>query len=86
MNPSKPETPRSLPARVLDLVGCGVIVLDQDSRIVAWNGWLAPRSGRGAARVLGQALTDVFPGLRASRVEAAILGALLEGVATGHVS
>ncbi|WP_306393573.1 sensor domain-containing diguanylate cyclase [Telluria beijingensis] len=86
MNPSKPETPGSLPARVLNLVDCGLIVLDQDSRIVVWNGWLVPRSGRGAARVLGQALTDVFPGLRASRVEAAILAALLEGTATGHVA
>ena len=86
MNPSKPETITSLPSRVLNLVDCGVIVLDREGCIVVWNGWLVPRSGRGAARVQGQALIDVFPGLRGSRVEAAILAALLEGAVTEHVA
>lgn len=85
MNPSSPDTLSSLPARVLNLVDAGVIVLDRDGCIVFWSGWLVPRSGRGAARVLGQVLTDVFPGLRGSRVEAAILAALLEGAATAQV-
>jgi len=86
VNPSKPETITSLPSRVLNLVDCGVIVLDREGCIVVWNGWLVPRSGRGAARVQGQALIDVFPGLRGSRVEAAILAALLEGAVTEHVA
>ncbi|QYG02409.1 GGDEF domain-containing protein [Massilia sp. NP310] len=81
----KPESISSLPARVLNLVDCGVIVLDQEGCIVLWNGWLVPRSGRGVARMQGHALIDVFPDLRGSRVEAAILAALLEGVATEHV-
>ncbi|WP_313634317.1 sensor domain-containing diguanylate cyclase [Massilia timonae] len=81
----KPESISSLPARVLNLVDCGVIVLDHEGCIVLWNGWLVPRSGRGEARMQGHALIDVFPDLRGSRVEAAILAALLEGVATEHV-
>ena len=81
----KPESISSLPARVLNLVDCGVIVLDQEGCIVLWNGWLVPRSGRGVARMQGHALIEVFPDLRGSRVEAAILAALLEGVATEHV-
>lgn len=85
MNPSKPETISSLPVRALNLVDCGVIVLDREGCIVVWNGWLVPRSGRGAARVQGQALIEVFPDLRGSRVEAAILAALLEGTTTEHV-
>lgn len=85
MNPSNPETISSLPSRVLNLVDCGVIVLDREGRIVVWNGWLVPRSGRGAGRVQGHALIEVFPDLRGSRVEAAILAALLEGTTTEHV-
>ena len=81
----KPESISSLPARVLNLVDCGVIVLDHEGCIVLWNGWLVPRSGRGVARMQGHALIEVFPDLRGSRVEAAILAALLEGVATEHV-
>ena len=81
----KPEPISSLPARVLNLVDCGVIVLDHEGCIVLWNGWLVPRSGRGVARMQGHALIEVFPDLRGSRVEAAILAALLEGVATEHV-
>lgn len=68
--------------RVLNLLDCGVIVLDAEARIVVWNGWLTPRSGRGAARVQGQPLLDVFPNLRGSRVEAAVLAALTEGSVT----
>lgn len=86
MNFSSPVISTGLSARVLNLLDCGVIVLDVDACIVLWNGWLVPRSGRGAARVVGSALLDVFPGLRGSRVEAAVLAALLDGVAAEHVS
>lgn len=72
-------------SRVLNLLDCGVIVLDDDACIVFWNGWLVPRSGRGAARVQGHPLIDVFPALRGSRVEAAVQAALTDGASTGHV-
>ena len=80
-----PPTDSALLTRVLNLVDCGIIVLDAQACIVLWNGWLVPRSGRGAARVQGHPLTDVFPSLRGSRVEAAVQAALLEGTATGQV-
>ena len=82
MNPTISESDLALPARILNLLDCGVIVLDAGSCIVVWNGWLVPRSGRGAARVQGQPLLDVFPNLRGSRVEAAVLAALTEGTTT----
>jgi diguanylate cyclase (GGDEF)-like protein len=69
-------------ARALNLVNGGVIVLDADQCIVLWNSWLTPRCGRAAARVLGHPLFDVFPNLRGSRVEAAVLAALLDDTAT----
>jgi hypothetical protein len=53
-------------------------VLDADQRIVLWNSWLTPRCGRAAARVMDRPLFEVFPELRGSRVEAAVLAALTE--------
>lgn len=85
MNHTTPAPSIGLPARVLNLLDCGVIVLDADACIVVWNGWLVPRSGRGAARVLGNPLLEVLPDLRGSRVEAAVLSALLDNVGTEHV-
>ncbi len=72
-------------SRALDLLDCGVIVLDAQACIVHWNAWLVPRCGRGAARVIGHPLIEVFPGLRGSRVEAAVQVALSDGTATSHV-
>jgi diguanylate cyclase (GGDEF)-like protein len=82
-SPSLPST--DLSARVLNLVDAGVIVLDADQRIVLWNSWLVPRSGRAAARMCGLRLFDAYPELRASHVETAVLAALAEGL-SGNVS
>lgn len=72
------ETFAALSERAVNLVQSGIVVLDAEHRIVLWNNWMVPRSGRAAARVRGHSLFDVFPELRGSRVEAAILGALSE--------
>jgi len=77
-----PATTISLAPRALDLVNCGVVVLDDAHRIVLWNRWMAARSGYGNARVQARSLFDVFPELRASRVETAVLAALSAEVTT----
>jgi diguanylate cyclase (GGDEF)-like protein len=71
-----------LSALALNLVNCGLIGLDSSQQIVLWNSWMVPRSGQSAARVRGQSLFEVFPELRGSRVESAVLAALTSGVAT----
>lgn len=82
MTASKPEPAADLCSRALNLVNCGVVVLDADQRIVLWNQWMVPRSGRSAARVRGRSLFEVFPEMNGSRVEAAVLAALTEDVAS----
>jgi diguanylate cyclase (GGDEF)-like protein len=72
----------NLSARAVNLVNCGVIVLDANQQIVLWNSWMVPRSGRAAARVRDRSLFDVCPELRGSRVEFAVLAALIDDVAT----
>jgi diguanylate cyclase (GGDEF)-like protein len=79
---SKPETAADLSSRAVNLVHCGLIVLDSSQQIVLWNSWLVPRSAYSAARVRDRALLDVFPELRGSRVESAVLAALTGDVAT----
>jgi diguanylate cyclase (GGDEF)-like protein/PAS domain S-box-containing protein len=69
-------------ARAVNLVNVGLVVLDAAQEIVLWNGWMVPRSGYSAARVRASALFDVFPELRGSRVESAVLAALTEEIAT----
>ena len=68
--------------QALNLVDCGLVVLDARQHIVLWNRWMTARSGRSAARVRGHGLFEVFGQLRGSRVEAAVLAALVENIAT----
>jgi diguanylate cyclase (GGDEF)-like protein/PAS domain S-box-containing protein len=74
-------TPLDLATSALNLLDCGVIVLDAEHRILLWNRWMTARSGRSAARVREQSLFEVFAELRGSRVEAAVLAALVDGTA-----
>jgi diguanylate cyclase (GGDEF)-like protein len=80
--PTDTDTATDLSMRVLNLVNSGIIVLDADHKIVLWNGWMVPRSARAAARVRERSLFEVFPELRGSRVEAAMLAALADGTST----
>ena len=82
MIPIDSDSANDLSMRVLNLVNSGIIVLDVRHNIVLWNGWMVPRSGRAATRVRERSLFEVFPELRGSRVEAAVLAALTEGTST----
>jgi diguanylate cyclase (GGDEF)-like protein len=79
---SKPESIADLSSQALNLVNCGIIGLDAHQQIVLWNGWMVPRSALSAARVRGRPLCEVFPELRGSRVESAVLAALSGDVST----
>lgn len=72
----------SLATRAVNLVNSGLIVLDAAHAILLWNGWMVPRSGYAAARVRERSLFEVFPELRGSRVESAVLAALTEEIAS----
>ena len=82
MIPNDSDTTIDLSLRALNLVNSGIIVLDAHHKIVLWNGWMVPRSARAAARVRERSLFEVFPELRGSRVEAAVLATLSDGAST----
>lgn len=71
----------SLSARAINLVNCGIVILDAQHEIVLWNSWMVPRSGRSAARMRGLSLFEALPELKGTPVEMAVLGALSSGVA-----
>jgi len=66
-------------ARLVDFVDLGIVLLDPERRIVAWNDWLARHSGRAAAELLGRDLFEVFPDLRGTRLEQVTAAALKSG-------
>lgn len=78
---TSPVTTQDYASTALNLVDAGLVVIDGAHRIQLWNRWMVTHSGRSAARVREQDLFDVFPELRGSRVEAALLAALNEGAA-----
>jgi diguanylate cyclase (GGDEF)-like protein len=61
---------------VLGAIGTGVVVLDDERRIVLWNRWLAEHAAMTAAQVLGQDFFSVFPELCGKRMEGAVRQAL----------
>ena len=67
-------------SKALNLLNCGVIVIDAKNCVLLWNRWMVSRSGRSAARVRDQSLFDIFPELDGSRVEAAVLAARTDGI------
>lgn len=71
-----------LSSLALNLVNCGVVVLDAQQQIVVWNSWMVPRSTLSGARVRGRSLFEVFPEMRGSRLEAAVLAALAGDTST----
>src|ERR1700722_19220490 len=66
-------------ARIVDFVDLGIVLLDPERRIVAWNDWLARHSGRAAAELLGRDLFEVFPELHGTRLEQVTAAALKSG-------
>jgi PAS domain S-box-containing protein len=64
---------------VFDALDVGIVVLDERSRIVAWNDWMTRVSRRSKASVLGKPLYDVFPNLRETRLPTVIEDSLLIG-------
>jgi len=66
---------------LIDLVDLGVVLVDRDRRIVAWNDWLVLRSGLSADAVRGRSLGALFPELVGSRLETVVDAALKSGQA-----
>ena len=65
-----------------DALDVGVIVLDADGRIVAWNDWIVRVTAYSRSSALGKKLFELFPRLRATRLPTVINDALQVGSAS----
>ena len=71
-----------LMAAVMDAINIGVVVLDQEERIVCWNPWVEKTSGIAVDSARGKRLTEIFPELEGKRVQGAARSALRNGYAS----
>ena len=77
MTTSPPPVDQSL----LDSLAVGVLLIDQQLRIVGWNSWLERSSGLDRAAVLERPLHACLPDLTGSRLDDAIKQTLAHGLA-----
>ncbi|WP_334162488.1 hybrid sensor histidine kinase/response regulator [Phenylobacterium sp.] len=70
---------RDLTAEVLDALDSGLIVLDAERRVIAWNAWMTWASGLSADEARHRPLQELFPHQRLGRLGAAIDEALEVG-------
>jgi PAS domain S-box-containing protein len=66
-------------ASAFDAIETGLIVLDQDARIRAWNSWTVSAAGISAEAAHGKRLQDLFPATANSRLATAVTEALRAG-------
>ncbi|WP_428682429.1 PAS domain S-box protein [Reyranella sp.] len=71
---TQPEARFAVPA--FDAVDIGLVVLDQDQRVLAWNAWMESASGVGAKDAIGRRLDALFPGRITARFSSAVSHAL----------
>ena len=64
---------------VFDTVDAGLIVLDENIRVVAWNDWMGRVSGKSSREVVGNTLYEVFADLNSPRLSTAIDDAFAAG-------
>ncbi len=67
---------------ILDSLDLGVVLLDAEAQIVAWNAWIAAATGISAQAASGKQLGELFPAETVRRVSLAASEALESGTAT----
>lgn len=64
---------------VFDTVDAGLVVLDAELHVVAWNAWMARVAGRPWREAVGKTLYEVFPDLNSPRLSTAVDDAFVAG-------
>ena len=67
---------------VFDAIDNGLIVLDGDRRVAAWNAWAAAAARLPASAALGRRLQDIFPEADLGRLNFAVGEALVSGASS----
>lgn len=67
---------------VFDGINTGLIILDENARVTAWNKWVVLASGTTAAEAQGKSLDEIFPDMAETRLPDAVAGALRAGTSS----
>jgi len=51
-------------SQIVDTISLGILVIDPEGRVVAWNRWMENATGRAYPEVRGRSLYELFPELR----------------------
>jgi PAS domain S-box-containing protein len=70
---------QSLTSVLWDALDSGLVVLDRDIRVVAWNSWMVSATGRSAEAALSQSLEDVASGPGVAKLVSVVKTALESG-------
>lgn len=65
------DFPADLPRILLQLVDeleSGIIILDNDEKLIYWNGWVEKACKNSLQEVLGKSLQEIFPELKGGRI------------------
>ncbi len=68
--------------QVLNTLDSGIVILDQDRRVLTWNAWFAEAASVSLERASGQLLSDIFPAANSARLNSAIIAAFQSGVSS----
>lgn len=70
------ETRLGMLDSVLAALNVGIVVLDVERRVLAWNSWMARYSGHQGEAVMGRDFFSVYPDLVGKRIDGAVTQAL----------
>jgi PAS domain S-box-containing protein len=73
---------QDLASLLIDALDVGIVVVDDDARILVWNDWMSAASGIAAEEAVGRGITELFPGAALRRVESAVAQALQSGASS----
>jgi PAS domain S-box-containing protein len=74
-----PRTETSGLEGIFDAVDLGLVVLDERTRVLEWNGWMEAATGLQSAEISGRRLEEIFPDAISPRLLTAIEDALSAG-------
>jgi PAS domain-containing protein len=75
------HTDSVIPQIVFDALDLGIILLDSDACVVAWNDWMVNASGLPKSDTLGKRFEELFPNVNQTSLDFAIRSALESGSA-----
>ncbi len=75
------EIGSSLFQRIVEDIGFGILVLDQNYTVLGWNGWLVHNSAISSKEAVGSSITELYPEMNGSKLLEAISACLKEGTA-----